>query len=125
MIYYDWLGAAVTRCVLQWAESNYQRVAPGVAEAAQRDAGDINQPADAEQTEGEQIKETLADFAYIEIVGTAIAQKDAQQKRDDLAFRACGKIYARVGRRVGHIGMDRCVVVFVVIIDDDGGSGLC
>ena len=82
----------------------------GIGLKQQSDA--VDQPADAEQTKGKDIEDSHTDFAFIEFVGTQIAEKQAQKKRYPLVFGAKADNNSSVGVLI-RIG--------VSIVDDDVG----
>ena len=80
-----------------------QTLAGFVAETAEENEDQIQDPADAEETGGEEPDDTGADLANIETVDAEVAQKQAQEEGNPFAFMDITPVFIDVGVLIHNI----------------------
>ena len=68
---------------MSFRSPNFQHIAILVGELADDNQDEVNDRPEAEAAEGQQLRDTGADFSRVEPVGAEAPQKKAQQERDN------------------------------------------
>ena len=79
-----------------------------VAEAAEENEDQIQDPADAEETGGKQPDDAGADFADVETVNTEVTQEQAQEEGNPFAFMDITPVFIDVGVLIHNVN-DRLI----------------